>query len=119
MTAEQIASLADSSLIEIGSHTVTHASLDSLETEDQYTELRQSKAQLEEISGQRIVSFAYPNGAVSAETPGIANELGFLCGCTCRAERVASTCNPYLLPRLLIRDWNGEQFSRWLRWWMR
>ena len=119
MTAEQIASLADSNLVEIGSHTVTHAPLGSMGSEDQHTELRQSKAELENISGQRIVSFSYPNGAVSAEAPGIAEDLGFLCGCTTREAVVASTCNPYLLPRLLVRDWNGEQFSRWLWWWLR
>ena len=119
MSAEQIASLADSELVEIGSHMVTHTSLNQLEPEEQKAELQKSKAELEEISGRPIVSCSYPNGRISRQTPEFAKELGYTSGCTSQEELVSPGCDPMLLPRLWVGDWDSDQFSRWLKWWLR
>lgn len=119
MTAEQIASLSSSGLIEIGSHAVTHTSLNQLGVEQQRIELQQSKQELERICGKPVVSCSYPNGRISAETSEVARELGYTSGCTSQEELVASNCDPLLLPRLWVGDWDGDRFSRWLKWWLR
>ena len=118
MTMDQVTTLAESDLVEIGSHTVTHTSLQYLGAEGQRKELRKSKAELEAICGRPVTSCSYPNGRISAETPAIAKELGYASGCTSQEELVAPGCDPLLLPRLWVGDWDGGQFSRWLRWWL-
>ena len=119
MTPEQIAELARSDLVEIGSHAVTHTSLQFLGIEEQKVELQKSKTELEEICGQLVTSCSYPNGRFTSATPAIARELGYLSGFTSREELVAPGCDPLLLPRLWVGDWDGDRFSRWLRWWLR
>ena len=119
MTMEQVSSLSESQFVDIGSHTVTHTSLQYLGAEDQRMELRKSKAELEAICGRPVTSCSYPNGRISSETPAIAKELGYSSACTSQEELVAPGCNPFLLPRLWVGDWDGVQISKWLRWWLR
>ena len=86
--------------------------------EEQRTELRDSKTELEAICGRRITSCSYPNGRISAETPGIASELGYLSGCTSQEELVVPGCDALLLPRIWVGDWDRDRFAKWLRWWI-
>lgn len=115
----QISELAKSELIDIGSHTVTHASLNGLSAEEQKVELCQSKLELEDITGRHVSSFSYPNGAVSRNAPGILSELGFNCGVTSNVRPVTRRDDPFLLPRPFVGNWDGDQFSRWLVRWLR
>ena len=119
MTAEQIAALASQELIEIGSHAVTHTSFSQLDPEQLLSELQQSKAELEAICGTSVVSCSYPNGRMSAQTSQIARQAGYLAGCTSQEERVAPGCDPLMIPRLWVGDWDHDRFSRWLKWWLR
>jgi peptidoglycan/xylan/chitin deacetylase (PgdA/CDA1 family) len=119
MTAEQIASLASSDLIEVGSHMVTHTPLNNLGLAEQRDEMLKSKAELEHICGYPIVSCAYPNGSFSADTPRIAQESGYTSGFTTIPKLAAPGCDPMLLPRLWPGDWDGERFGHWLNWWLR
>ena len=48
--------------IEIGAHTMNHPILASIDADVARTEIAQSKARLEEITGAPVRSFAYPNG---------------------------------------------------------
>lgn len=64
MTKEQIKEIADQGL-EIGSHGYSHQPLKDIRTSDPdqfHRDVVQSKAELEQITGQEIVSFAYPFG---------------------------------------------------------
>ena len=115
----QISELAKSELIDIGSHTVAHASLNGLTAEEQKVELCQSKVELEDITGRHVSSFAYPSGAVSRHAPGILSELGFNCGVTSNVRPVTKRDDPFLLPRPFVGNWDGDQFSRWLARWLR
>lgn len=118
MTADEIASLSRHELIDIGSHTVTHRSLNGLARDSQESELRQSKADLEALCGRPIESFAYPNGRISGEAPKLLRDLGFSCGLTSDFSPVSRRNNPYLLPRIFVGDWDGHQFSTWLDRWL-
>lgn len=118
MTTNELAELAASELVEIGSHTTTHTPLDRLDADHQTQELRQSKETLEAVSGRRVRAFSFPNGAVSRATPGIARQLGYEAGCCSRASFVSRNCDPMMLPRVWPGDWNGDRFSRWVRCWL-
>lgn len=117
MTTEQIAALARSGHIEVGSHMVTHTSLNRLSDEQQRAELQDSKAALEAIVGGPVQSFSYPNGRLDGASPRLARNAGYSAGCTSREELASRRCDPMLLPRIWAGDWDAEQFSRWLwRW---
>lgn len=49
-------------LVDIQSHTVTHADLTKLNDESLKNELKESKEKLEKITGKKIYAFAYPAG---------------------------------------------------------
>jgi hypothetical protein len=118
MTADEVVTLSRHELIEIGSHTVTHASLSDLSLERQESELKQSKANLEALCDLPIESFAYPNGRVAREAPALLRQTGFSCGITSNGRPVSRSSNPYMLPRSFVGDWDGDQFSRWLDRWL-
>ena len=58
-----IADLAGHSAVELGSHAVRHRPLDELDDRELDAEVRLSRAQLEDLIGASVHSFAYPHGA--------------------------------------------------------
>lgn len=77
MTPEQIKEMADSGLVEFGGHTLTHPHLDTLSREEQRREIADNKAQLEQLLGQPLASFAYPFGSHNDDSKQLAKELGY------------------------------------------
>jgi len=122
LSAEEVVHLAEGNLVEIGAHAVTHPVLSGMPADLQRTEIRQSKAWLEEILGRGVSSFAYPFGRRSdytKETVGMVREAGFMSACSNFPGFVQNGVNPYELPRYLVRNWPGEQFTDRLRRWLR
>jgi peptidoglycan/xylan/chitin deacetylase (PgdA/CDA1 family) len=62
---------------EIGSHSMTHPDLLSLDSEDLRTELLNSRLMLETTLGAKIESFAYPYGSSSPEIARKVGSLGY------------------------------------------
>lgn len=62
LSREAISVMARSGLIEFGAHTVSHAILSLLSTEERYNEIRPSVAAVQGLTGQPCRLFAYPNG---------------------------------------------------------
>jgi len=115
MTATEISALAADGLIEIGSHTKSHALLADLSVEEQRQEITCSKASLEEITGQPVMSFSYPHGSYSNKTPRIVRESGFACACTSAEGAAVKASDPFVLPRVWVPDLPGERFHHWLK----
>lgn len=65
LTDAEVQKLVASGLIEIGSHTLTHANLANLNDEQRQEELNESRTKLQALTGQSIESFAYPFGIYS------------------------------------------------------
>jgi peptidoglycan/xylan/chitin deacetylase (PgdA/CDA1 family) len=82
---------------EIGSHTRTHADLSKLPYEAARDELVSSRAELEEMVGDRIVSVSYPWGRINAETARAARGAGYSVGCRISGE--GDWNDPLNLPR--------------------
>lgn len=74
---EQVKFLADSGLIEIGSHTITHANLAKLNDEECFAELVQSKQALECLTQKSVNSFAYPFGIYAQRDVQMAKQAGY------------------------------------------
>ncbi len=119
LTAVELRSLAEDGLIEIGAHTMTHALLAALPAPEQATEIRGSKACLDAVLQKPVSSFAYPNGSYTQETVAIVKSTGIDVACTSDANPVWKGTEPFRLPRLGVRDWDGDRFQHFLSWWMR
>ena len=74
---EQVQFVANSGLVEIGSHTLTHANLDKLNDEECLHELVDSKTQLEQLTQKSVNSFAYPFGIYSERDVRLAEQAGY------------------------------------------
>ena len=115
LTAQEVYQLAYDGLVEVGSHTVTHPMLATQSLEVQQKEITQSKRQLEAILGRPITTFSYPYGGratIGQETVQLVCEAGYKVACANYSSPVTSGSNLYLLPRYLVRDWDGEEFAR-------
>ncbi len=112
LTSAELSRLAASRLAEIGAHTVTHPVLSTRAPAYQEFEIRNSKKQVEEIINRRIEGFSYPNGMpedYSGITREIVRSAGFAYAYSAFEHRDP---DPFQLPRVMIRDWNGEEFAR-------
>jgi peptidoglycan/xylan/chitin deacetylase (PgdA/CDA1 family) len=112
--------LFEDDLISIGAHTVTHPLLSSLPTVKQRAEIEQSKQNLEEILGSSVTSFSYPYGTrtdYTLETVDAVKKSGFVCAFSNFEDVVWRRTDFFQIPRILIRDWNGDEFDRRLREW--
>jgi peptidoglycan/xylan/chitin deacetylase (PgdA/CDA1 family) len=58
----ELREMSDSGLVEIGSHTVTHPILSTVEDDEAWNELTRSRARIEEALGRRVRFFCFPNG---------------------------------------------------------
>lgn len=107
LTWAQTKEMADSGLLEIGSHTHTHTIATLLDKEEGRRELERSKALIEKHVGRPCDLFCYPNGDYddfSDETSALLKSSGFLCGLTTVAGFVKQGCDPYTLLRFGTDD---------------
>jgi peptidoglycan/xylan/chitin deacetylase (PgdA/CDA1 family) len=117
LSKDQVNTLGEGGLIELGAHTMTHPSLTVLSASRQMEEISGSKAQLEDIIGQPVTSFSYPHGEYSAETLELVRRAGFQGATTTNCECVLPRTDPFQLPRFQVDDWGGEEFLRRLARW--
>lgn len=71
---EQIKEIANSGLVSIGSHTVYHNSLATLNEDSIESELRDSKKYLENLIGKEIKTICYPSGSYNTSVLNIASK---------------------------------------------
>ena len=118
---EEISRLGSDGLIEIGAHTVTHPVLSQLRIEQQRAEIGDAKTRLEKVIGRPVTGFSYPYGTrrdYSAETVDLVRGAGFAYACSNFVGKVRAGGDPYQLPRVIVRDWDSDTFSRQLdEWW--
>jgi peptidoglycan/xylan/chitin deacetylase (PgdA/CDA1 family) len=121
LTPGELRTLAGGNLVDAGSHTVTHSVLSAFAPHVQWEELRHSKAALEEILSQPVTAFAYPYGKrcdYTAKTAALVEAAGFTSGCANFHGPVMGSTDTFHLPRMQIRDWDGDAFSRQLSSWL-
>lgn len=121
MDRDDVVRLARGGLVEVGAHTVNHPRLSALPPEAQEAEIGGAKRALEEIIGAPVAGIAYPFGDrhdYDRNSVAAAERCGFGWGCANVAGTVGSRCHPFELPRILVRDWNGATFRRFLEEWI-
>ena len=73
MSAEDIGKWASRGVI-FGAHTRNHVDLTSVESQSAASEIRDSKADLEQLTGTPVTSFAYPYGKRNDEVESVVRD---------------------------------------------
>lgn len=77
MTREQLISICDIPLVDIGSHTFTHPDLTKIQLNEAKKELEDSKIRLESILNRKIEDLALPYGSYNASVINMAKKVGY------------------------------------------
>ena len=88
--------------IVLGSHTMTHVDLTSLNREELYWQLVESRARLLDL-GESFYALSYPWGRWSKSVLGVVKEVGYECAVTVGGGIGPAITDIYCLPRKTIR----------------
>lgn len=98
--------------IDIGSHSVSHVRLAEQSTDRIRVEVRQSKMELEDVLGEKVVHFCYPYGSHDMRSVEAVAEAGYLTGVTCERAIATSQDDPLTLPRKAVA-WGDSLIGVW------
>ncbi|MER8727297.1 polysaccharide deacetylase family protein [Mesorhizobium sp. M1027] len=112
MTHSELRQLADTDGVSIGAHTCTHPSLPLLKRDELEREISGSRQQCEEITGRRVVGFAYPFGDFDGSTANAVRSAGIDYAVTTLPREAGPRVDPYRLPRVTVADWGEVDFRR-------
>lgn len=103
MTVQELQRWVDAGQ-EVGSHTLSHAFLTDLDSDQQWTEIAQSRERLEACVKQKqgIRHFCYPYGALNQVSVDCVQKAGYVTATTTVRGRVEASHNGLLLPRVLV-----------------
>lgn len=105
MTESEVQSLNQDGM-EIGAHTVSHPILMNLGDDDALGEIATSKQVLEEITGEAVSSFAYPNGREGKDFADrevdFVRRAGFRCAASTEWACATPDADPFRIPRVSL-----------------
>jgi peptidoglycan/xylan/chitin deacetylase (PgdA/CDA1 family) len=104
LNIQQMKTMIDSGLIEMGSHTHTHPNLDILSDKDLIFQLTKPKEILEESLGVKINSIAFPDGAYNDKVKSFAREVGYNMLLSVDSKIVSDRMEQDILPRFCISN---------------
>jgi peptidoglycan/xylan/chitin deacetylase (PgdA/CDA1 family) len=101
----QLRALADSGLVEIGGHAVTHCPLAAMDEAEARAEIAEGRARLAEMLGRAPESFAYPYGAPTTVGPrdiALVRAAGYSSAYTTQHRPLlqSDAAHPHALPRI-------------------
>jgi len=98
---------------EVGSHTLTHASLTVISLVEARKEIHEGKRELEELIGRPTKMFAYPEGRYNAKIMELVKECGFIGARTVEFLKVRNPDCPYRMGVTLeVRPYTRVGFMR-------
>lgn len=99
---QQVRTMAESDLVEIGSHTFDHPDLPTLSTAEQQHQILASKHYIEQQLGREITTFAYPYGKFNGSIARLVHDAGYQTAVTTNGGIDQSSAAMYELRR--VRD---------------
>lgn len=88
----------------IQSHTITHSTMTALSLAKLDSELRESKATLEALTGKPVLHLCYPSTAQNATVREHAKRAGYTTATIMDPRRATSKDDLYKLPRIMMTD---------------
>jgi len=101
LSHEQLGEMAAGGM-EIGAHTCTHPDLTRIDRPAVSSEVAGSRAELEDMLGMAVTSFAYPFGRWNEMVVDVVRSAGFTLACGVRPGWVDTDSEPFLLRRITI-----------------
>lgn len=102
MSLQELRSLPQS-LVEIGSHSMTHRKLPELSTEQALSDLQNSKLMLDDLLDREIHSFAYPHGCYNSQTMQLVEKVGYHTAYTTDGHRrINGQTDRFCIPRQYV-----------------
>jgi len=115
MTQEQLQSVVNSGLVDVGAHTVHHYALKGLPLQTVENEVDQSKSWIERTYHIHVVSFAYPNGSFDQQAIQVVKDAGFTTAVSTLPGIEQNQTNRFFLYRLRPGYKTGEALLQWLQ----
>ncbi len=115
LTSDMAKTLAQSGLVEIGSHSSHHLKLKALSYEKARSEIADSKTTLEKLLGVSVNTFAYPFGLYGESHPTLVKEAGYTSAASMIWTVVRDSADPLRLPRLNIGERSGAELVKFLK----
>jgi peptidoglycan/xylan/chitin deacetylase (PgdA/CDA1 family) len=119
MSSAQLEDLIRNSLFSIGIHTLTHPALSFHSSEIQRHEIITCRKNLEERSGAKIDSLAYPYGNYNEATLAIIKEEKITLAFTTNEEVITTKSDCSQLGRFQVLNQNGSDFKKQMNKWLR
>ncbi len=114
MSSAQVRELAAAGN-EVGAHTVSHPILARIAPEEAESEIASSKAAVQDIVGDAVTSFAYPNGRPGqdyrAEHVTMVRKAGYRCAVSTAWGSAGGNADPYQLPRISPWDRSSSGYA--------
>ncbi len=114
LRSEQLLALRDARM-QIGAHTVSHPILERISNAQAKWEISGSKTALQNLLGQPVTLFAYPNGKPGTDYSGrhvaMVRSAGFEAAVSTAVGTAASDVDPYQLPRFTPWDRSRLRFG--------
>jgi peptidoglycan/xylan/chitin deacetylase (PgdA/CDA1 family) len=115
LTADEVARLSATAQLDVGAHTVRHPLLAGLDPAAQRDEIQRARERLTEILGHAPRHFAYPFGTpfdFDRSSMAAARAVGFEAAFANFPAPVGERSPRFAIPRILVRDWSGEELER-------
>jgi peptidoglycan/xylan/chitin deacetylase (PgdA/CDA1 family) len=120
LTADEIAMLDASAVVDVGAHTRNHTVLSARTLQEQTEEILADRDDLAAICGREMRTFSYPYGALTDytdETVRLVREAGFSGACSNHPGVVKPWTDPFRVPRNLVRDWDAQTLADRIEGW--
>ncbi len=118
LTFEELKKLHASKSAVIGAHTHSHSPMSMFNKDVQMHEMKMSKDFLVQLLNTKIEHASYPFGSkkdFNADSIEVCKALNFKMTCANYHNQVHSWSNLHALPRVLVRDWNLNEFKEQLK----
>ncbi len=106
MSWKQLDELASNGM-EIGSHTLSHRALTTLDRISVLEELKSSKSLIEAKLKRKVTFLSFPHGSFNRQILAVAKEAGYIGCCTSRFGYYRSNIDPYKIYRINIKRTYG------------
>jgi peptidoglycan/xylan/chitin deacetylase (PgdA/CDA1 family) len=121
VTRDELRTLAASPVVDVAPHTQRHPALAHQDAAVQADEIRGSDADLRGWAGVRAPVFSYPFGGPGADYDDVTlravRAAGFGYAVANFPARVTPLSGRYEVPRLLVRDWDADEFAAFMERW--
>jgi peptidoglycan/xylan/chitin deacetylase (PgdA/CDA1 family) len=119
MTEQELQTIGNNPLFDVGVHTITHPSLSMNNVDIQYREIAECKEYLEKKYRKKMHTISYPYGDYNDVTLGIVKEQRLAGAFTTDEWIVTKRTNPVSIGRFQVKNQAGAEFQSQLIQWFR